>query len=697
MVPAAVVLCLILLGGLLTGARIHGFSFSAWHTAIDGSPPDEVFLNQAQGYRSDDWLVALPHALAQRADTPAFPIENRLIGDGHYNMRITGAAPVRDPMVLFRPQVWGYFISGDIGMAWQWWFNALGLWMVMWLVLRRLTGNDNLTSVCGATALLFAPFFQAWSLNCAPTVIFAGGTLLALTRLRSAASTMPLLLSAALLAWCGTAFLLTFNYLPYLVALLYFIIFVFGGIAFTKRDVRTGQKNYSSAERPRQSVALHNDQNESRRNASRPTRDKLRLPHVSRGRVRWGCAAMAVLVILGMGAYIMGSNWETIQVIQHSDYPGQRVSTGGDQTIWHLFRGNILSVKPPLAWRDFNPCEGAAFFLLFPVVVAALLRDWWRTRQPPAPLILGITGYIIFLLIWNLAGFTESWSRWTLMSRAPPFRTLIGLGLADLCLLAVYVAGKRHSTAPRRPERITPWIVCALWIVFQVALALKLSRYFPDYSLAMALIAGLFSMALAPLLYLAPRLVIPAIMIASILTTYDINPLARGGTTFVRENPLSRKIQDLDQTASALDRQPIWIAYGDLALPNLLRMIGARALNGVHAYPQFELWQTLDPAGQYRTAYNRYAHVIFDLPATPDEFNIHLVQTDIVTVFLHPDDPRFDALNVDYLLCLDDQVATLDRIRKLKRVYSYAGKHVYGAERAINRISQTGHNEPARH
>ena len=126
-------------------------------------------------------------------------------------------------------------------------------------------------------------------------------------------------------------------------------------------------------------------------------------------------------------------------------------------------------------------------------------------------------------------------------------------------------------------------------------------------------------------------------------------------------------------------------------------MIGARALNGVHAYPQFELWQTLDPAGQYRTAYNRYAHVIFDLPATPDEFNIHLVQTDIVTVFLHPDDPRFDALNVDYLLCLDDQVATLDRIRKLKRVYSYAGKHVYGAERAINRISQTGHNEPARH
>ncbi|MDO9542322.1 MAG: hypothetical protein Q7J98_08370, partial [Kiritimatiellia bacterium] len=362
--------------------------------------------------------------------------------------------------------------------------------------------------------------------------------------------------------------------------------------------------------------------------------------------------------------------------------PGQRFSSGGDQTIWHLFRGNILSIKPPQAWHDFNPCEGAAFFLVFPLVVAALLRDWWRTRKPPNGLLLGVLGYIVFLLFWNLTGFPELLSRWTLMNRAPPFRTLIGLGIADILLLSVYVSHRRQLIPASRKDNVTPWIVSALWIAFHVALGLKFSRYFPDYSLNTALIGGLFAMALAPLLYLAPRLVLPAIMIASILTTYNVNPLARGGTTFIQENPLSQKIRAIDQEAQKQGRQPVWIAYGGAALPNLFRMIGSRALNGVHAYPQFELWKTLDPEGQSRPAYNRYAHVVFEVPSVPDDFKIHLLYNDSVAVLLHPDNPRFAALNVDYLLCLDNHVESLDRVLKLKKIYSYAGKHIYRVERS---------------
>jgi len=665
--PIVVITCLILFGGILTGARIHGFSFALWHTVIDGSPHREVFFSKAKRYRTDDWIVMLPHMLAQRTDQPPFAAENRLIGDGHYNMLITGAAPARDPMVLFRPQVWGYFISGDIGMAFQWWFYAFGIWIAVWLVLRRLTGNDEWTSACGATALLCSPFFPAWSLNCTPTVIFACGTLLALVRLRTARSTFQFLLSAVLLAWSGMAFLLTFNYLPYLVTLFYFIVFVFTGMALTKRSL--GAAGDAMADR------AHGPDLASNREAPR-----LNI-HWPIG-TRWAYALLAVLCILGIGAYMAVSNWETIDIIRNSDYPGQRFSSGGDLTIWHLFRGNVLSIKPPQNWRDFQfPCEGAAFFLVFPLVVAASLRDWWRTRKPPNALILGITGYIVFLLIWNLIGFPELLSRWTFMNRAPPFRTLIGLGIADILLLSVYVAHRRHLIPAFRKDHVTPWIVSALWITFHVALGFKLSRYFPDYSLNTALIGGLFTMALAPLLYLAPRLVLPAIMIASILTTYDVNPLSRGGTTFIQTNPLSQKIRILDQEAKKQGHQPVWMAYGDAALPNLFRMIGSRALNGVHAYPQFELWKTLDPEGQFRPVYNRYAHVVFEVPSVPDDFKIHLVYNDSIAVCLHPDNPRFAALNVDYLLCLDNQAESLDRVSKLKKIYSYAGKHIYQVER----------------
>ena len=111
-------------------------------------------------------------------------------------------------------------------------------------------------------------------------------------------------------------------------------------------------------------------------------------------------------------------------------------------------------------------------------------------------------------------------------------------------------------------------------------------------------------------------------------------------------------------------------------------MIGSRALNGVHAYSQFELWQTLDPEGQSRPVYNRYAHVVFEAPDVTDDFKIKLVHNDNVAVSLHPDNPRFAALNVDYLLCLDNQVESFERVSKLKKIYSYAGKHIYRVERS---------------
>ncbi|MDP2990627.1 MAG: hypothetical protein Q8O57_08700, partial [Kiritimatiellota bacterium] len=433
-----------------------------------------------------------------------------------------------------------------------------------------------------------------------------------------------------MLAWFGVAFLLTFNYLPYLVTLLYLIIFVFTGMALTRQGLgATGNE---------MAVGTHGPDTADGREAPR-----LHI-HWPIG-IRWACALLAVLCILGMGAYVAVNNWETIAIIRDSDYPGQRFSSGGGLTIWHLFRGNVLSIKPPQQWWDFNPCEGAAFFLVFPLVIAALLRDWWRTRKPPNALILGISGYIAFLLIWNLIGFPELLARWTLMDRAPPFRTLIGLGIADIFLLSVYVSHRRQLIPASRKDHVTPWIVGALWIAFHVALGFKASRYFPDYSLNTALIGGLFTMALAPLFYLAPRLVLPAIMLASILTTYHVNPLARGGTTFIQENPLSQKIRAIDQEAQKQGRQPVWIAYGDAALPNLFRMIGSRALNGVHAYSQLELWKTLDPEGHFRPAYNRYAHVVFEAPDVPGDFKIHLIHNDRVAVCLHPDNPRFAALN----------------------------------------------------
>lgn len=627
----ALAICAIISGLILTTARIHGFSFSMWHKIIDNSAPAEVFWSKPHDIRSDDWLVNIPHCISQRADNPPFARNNKLIGDGNYNMIVTGAAPVLDITTLFRPHIWGYFISSDTGMAFEWWFKAIGLWLAIYILLRKLTGNDNLTSFSGATVMLFSPFFQAWSLNSAPSVIFAAATLLSLKKLGTTRKTTASLTAALTLFWSGAAFLMTFYHGPYLITLLYLILFM-----LPDTGLFTANKN----------------------------------------RIPWPHLIAVVMLIAGVVIYLLVANWDVINIIRAGAYPGQRISAGSDQAIWQLMRGNIISIFPPDNFGNSNACENAAFFITFPLVITAIVKDWRQTGQRPTIPMFCLTAYILFLLIWNLAGLPPAIARWTLLSRTPAQRTLIGLGLADLLLLTAYI---KHHRPISSNTRIIPWIICLAWAALHLVLSVKAARHFPDYPVTAALTGALPIIALGPLFFIKPRLILPALMIISVTTTCAINPLARGGAGFVTENPLSEKIQDLALTEKQQGHDTVWIAYDDIALPVLCRMLGARALNGIHAYPQTELWSILDPESLNKPVYNRYAHLMFSLPDTADKREIRLIQTDLVRAELHPEDPRFGQLKINYIICHDKHTGILDKISNLEKIFSYGDKHIYRA------------------
>src|SRR5262245_59743697 len=97
--------------------RLHGFSLPLWHAVIDQSPMREVLVGHPQAVRSDDWAVVLPLALVQSAEEPRFPVVNPLIGNGQSGLA-SYSLPMWHPITLFRPQVWGYFLGPDTGLAW---------------------------------------------------------------------------------------------------------------------------------------------------------------------------------------------------------------------------------------------------------------------------------------------------------------------------------------------------------------------------------------------------------------------------------------------------------------------------------------------------------------------------------------------------------------------------------------------------
>jgi hypothetical protein len=130
------------------------------------------------------------------------------------------------------------------------------------------------------------------------------------------------------------------------------------------------------------------------------------------------------------------------------------------------------------------------------------------------------------------------------------------------------------------------------------------------------------------------------------LCTAWFNPLVAGGSAYLRENALSQRILAVDRERGGAT---VWASYGGIGLGNLFRAIGVRSVSGVHPIPQLELWQRLDPERQHEDVYNRYAHVLLDLPA-PDSPRFEVVDTDAFLLRIAPDGPELPRLGVTHLL-----------------------------------------------
>ena len=627
---AVVTVACLVLWVILSALGLHGFSISVWHESIDASPQTEIVVGTARSIRSDDYVAVLPQILSQRADNPPFPAVNHLIGDGHCNMVINYAMPVRHWITLFRPQVWGYFAGADFGLAWNWWFNVLGSWLAAFFLLRLITRRDIPLSVAGATALVFSPFFQYWSLNCAPAVIFAASAVIGGAGILVAESSAAAIGSFLLFVWSACSLLVTFSFTPYVIVLAYLVVFVLAGITL-------------EYQRPR---------------------DRRRLIVVLAGIAAAAAVLLAVLI----------ESRDVVTVIRNSIYPGHRTSAGGAESLANIFRCNIFALAPARGWTATARASAASgFILLSPLVFFAVIWDGLFSRRKPNRLVMVLAGYLILLLLWNIAGFPNWLSKWTLLNRVPERRSLLGIGVADLLSVVAYFAESREPISARKLFAIT-----AVWVAFNAWVGWSLHSLYPGYSLRTALVGIVAVSALGKILLARPRLGLCLVAAASIWSTADFNPLVRGGTDFIYHNPLSAKIVELDLAAA---KQSVWVTYGDLpmdiCLPNLFRMIGVRCLNGVHAYPQFGLWQKLDPDGASRDAYNRYAHVVFCLPPTKDDMRIKLVQQDLVMVQIHPDNPRFATLGVDYILYSGKKPDAFAAATNLQEVFEYAGKRIY--------------------
>ena len=623
---------------LLCLLRLNGFSLPLWHGLIDHAPMNEVLLGQPRVIRADDWIVVLPTIFAQRAHHPPFPVVNTLIGDGHANVLVGPSLPVLHWTALVRPQLWGYFAGGDFGLAWHWWSRALGLVFVFWLVFCLLMRGRPVISFALAIALAYAPFYQYWSLSSEPATTMMGLCFLAVAGLARAARPAAIVLCGVILAWAGGCFALGSIYPPFQVPLAWLFIFLTGGFLLRERET---------------------------------------LRAAGRWPLRIGVAlGAAAIVAAAVGLYFAEVS-EPARLLAGTVYPGRRVSTGGDVTLFRLFN-NLLTAafteNRPIPFE--NICEGGAFYFLFPPILAVLIWRWVRSRVRPDALSLALCGYIVLLLIYALIGVPTFVARLTGLYLAQGTRAIVGPGVADNFLLAVFLAAPSDE---RRPGRIADSLVPAgIWCAFLVGLGLESGSLLGGRVPAVVLALGFVFGALAWLALTKNRFAAGALAVVSVATTIWFNPLVAGGSAFLVDNPLSRKILEIDRAAGG----PRWVVYNHTDLATLLPAIGVRSVGGIHYLPQESLWSRVDPTKKFSWAWNRYAHVGFSLPEAGAELQMEVRGPDLLIVHLDPNSPEFWKLGVDYVLYAGDDGVALARFPGLQKLAAVGDRSIYKVLRA---------------
>jgi hypothetical protein len=600
---------------VLVALQIHGFSLAIWHDVIDDSPAPEVLLGEPRYLRADDWLDQLPLAFSQARHDPPFPIVNQHIGLGQ-NTLLPITLPVLHPVTLFRPTLWGFFLGNDVGMAWMWWFQVLGLFSVWMGVLLLVTRGDLALSGLGSLLLVASPFFQLWAFNKAGLSIYMGICVLATLGLLGGRRSGRILASGALLGWAGGCFLLML-YPPYQVGLAYLYLALVGGLAgqrWRELDV--------CARLPARCVGLL---------------------------LALGIAGAAALSLwLGAG--------DAVEVMRSTVYPGARASTGGDAASWRLLATNLWITHQVTDYSSVGIDLDAAFFwFFFPVVGCALL---WRriSAGEREPLGVALLAYCAAIALYRDFGLPEFLSRRFQFAYMPASRTALGMGLADTVLLICFLS--IPSTRGRRLLRTPATIALAWTLVLGIAAArfhalLPESR--PVWLGALVILNGILAYAICA--RRLPRVVVGAMVAGLAAGSLGSNPLVVGGSDYLMRNPLSQRILEIDRE---MDGASTWLPFGGSDVGNLFRVLGVHSLGGLHAIPQLALWQKLDPDGASASVYNRYAHVGF-APHAAKRARFVLRREHGFYVYLDPFSQELARLGVTHLLAQAKPGSRTDR------------------------------------
>ncbi len=581
--------------GLYSASYHHGVHVHAWF----GSP---------KAIRADEWAYETPDILNQYFRENRFAVADSVLGN--HSVVLTGNVPARHVSMLFRPQLWSFFVLPlDYGYAVYWQFKALILVGGIFTFLLWIT-RSSFWSVVGALWYFFSAFTQwtySWpsalpemvGMLCLATVFWCYVTV--------GRSPVALALSAVGAALCTINFALC-AYLPHLIPL--FWAGAAAGIA------------WCIAERER-------------------------IFATSAARPRLIAAVLAAAVVAACGALVYEQLKPAIAAVAQTVYPGQRVVPGGSMSPWtlssHFLQWTETDNQFPPALGNIS--EGSGFLWLVPVSLLCLYRCKFSRFQRAA--LIALWACFLLILCWLVFPLPVAFGRIFGLDRTMGARCLPALGLANIAIVVLTAAHFRRKPLPAddsAAKRNTAYFLGVLAVCYPILRATntRIGNYFTLPEIALP---AVFLAILIVLLVTGKRRAFAFfLLVPQALAFGFVNPVEQGLPVFTHSE-LFRFVQTHRNLLTGK-----WLIYSSTPISSgFFAAAGCQVYTGTHYLPDIDHFRLFASRGMDVNAINRLGYL--DAHAVPSGTPPRFVQEVpiIVRWDVAPTDPLLPEVGIRYV------------------------------------------------
>jgi hypothetical protein len=333
---------------------------------------------------------------------------------------------------------------------------------------------------------------------------------------------------------------------------------------------------------------------------------------------------------------------------------------------------NLLLSRQVADWRPIgNICEAASFWIASPALLVGAVWQLSKDKSKLGAVELALSFLLLLMIVHGVAGLPSWLARASLLDLVPGHRSMIALGLVDALLLSRLLARNEKRGGASVVAAAT---AATAWVLFLAAASVRLAAILPDFRIEVGLAFALVNGAIVWIALRGGngRLPLAAVAIGSLLASAGFNPVVRGGSEYLVENPLSQEILEIDRQHGG---ESAWLVFGSPHLPNLFRVLGVRAINGLHPAPQLELWEKFDPDRRLHWKYNRYANILFQ-PAASRPFSVRNLGHRLLATF-DPETRALRDLGVTHALLHGGRHHQLSRYSSYQHLASVGENHLF--------------------